>query len=137
MKIGRRQAKEDRPGAGPSRPLGWHRRRAAGRRRRGWGGASGCGWGWGCGGRRRCLWERRGRVRLCGLSRAAQSLARRLPLQVRRLVRIASPSTPVLVSVSLGVFFSPPFSLSICPPGSTLTPLRLWLAQFFKSPPSL
>lgn len=123
---------------GPPRPLGWPRRRAAGRRRRGWGGASGCGWGRGCGGRRRCLWERRGRVRGCGLRRAAPSLARRLPLQVRRLVRIASPPAPVPVSVSLGVFFFPSlFSEYLCPPGSTLTPLRLWLAPFFKSPPSL
>lgn len=33
-----------------TRPLGWPRGWVAGRRRRGWGGASGCGWG--CGGRR-------------------------------------------------------------------------------------
>ncbi|XP_042826329.1 uncharacterized protein LOC122234354 isoform X3 [Panthera tigris] len=68
-------------GACPAPPPWLARHRAAGRRR--WsGGLSFCP---GCGGRRRCLRERRGRVRGCGLSPAALSLAHRLPLQVRRL----------------------------------------------------
>ncbi|XP_035142459.2 uncharacterized protein LOC118150265 isoform X2 [Callithrix jacchus] len=48
----------------------------------GWGGASGCGWG--CGGRRRRLRDEEGGSEGCGRPRAAQFLALRLPLQLRR-----------------------------------------------------